>query len=102
MRNYREEIETALRGGISDVVPLTIYTDLVPEGIDLSPLQEKGLSFAARRDVYRRQMRDVTVEEARDVNGRLEIVYRTPVGTLSEIWQRSGYGASHSLRDTKA
>lgn len=97
MRNYREEIEIALSGGIPGVVPLTIYTDLIPNGIDPSPLQSMGLSIAARRNVYREVIKDVTVEQTDEGDGRMRTVYKTPVGTLTELGQQAGYGARSPL-----
>ncbi len=93
MRNYRSEIESALRGDAPRFVPFSFYDVLLPKGLDVTPLQAKGLSICARRPVVRTVMPDVKVEHIDEGNGRQRTVYTTPVGVLTETWQEAGYGA---------
>jgi hypothetical protein len=92
-RNLRNEIETALKGGIPDVTPLTFYDLLLPEGMDIRPLQKKGLSIAARRDVYRSVIDDVEVRDVYEGEGVRRTIYETPIGTLSELYRLGAYNA---------
>lgn len=93
VRNYRSEIELALRGEAPGFVPFSFYDILLPEGLDVTGLQAKGMSICARRPVVRPVMPDVTVERYDDGMGRQKTIYVTPVGILTETWQEAAYGA---------
>ena len=93
MRNYRSEIESALRGEAPKFVPFSFYDVLLPRELDVTQLQAKGMSICARRPVVRTVMPDVKVEHIDEGRGRQRTVYVTPVGTLTETWQEAGYGA---------
>ena len=83
VRNYREEIETALAGGAPEYVPFSFYDLLYPKGFDPSLLQAKGMAVCARRDVYRKVMPNVKVTEVREQDGGVRTIYTTPIGTLT-------------------
>jgi hypothetical protein len=93
VRNYRNEIESALKGDAPRFVPFSFYDLLLPKGLDITPLQAKGMSICARRPVVRTVMPDVRVERLDEGLGRQKTVYITPVGTLTETWQEAAYGA---------
>ncbi len=93
MRNYRNEIESALRGERPNHVPFSFYDVLLPHGLDVTDLQARGMSICARRPVVRPVMPDVSVKEIDEGGGRRRTVYVTPVGTLTEVWQEAGYGS---------
>ena len=89
MRNYREEIELALAGGAPDCVPFTFYDRLFPEEVDPTPLLSKGLALCARRAVYRKVTPNVEVREVKESDGSVRMIYDTPVGTLTSVYQPS-------------
>jgi hypothetical protein len=93
VRNYRAEIESALNGDAPEHVPFSFYDVLLPRGLDVSPLQEKGMAICARRPVVKAVMPDVTVRSIDEGGGRRSTIYETPVGTLRETWQEAAYGS---------
>ena len=92
VRNYREEIETALAGGAPEYVPFSFYDLLYPKGFDPSPLQAKGMAVCARRDVYRKVMPNVKVTEVREQDGGVRTIYTTPIGTLTAVMRSAAVG----------
>jgi len=93
VRNYRREIESALRGDAPRVVPFSFYDVLLPKELNVAALQARGMSICARRPVVRSVMPDVKVQHIDEGGGRRSTVYVTPVGTLTETWQEAGYGS---------
>jgi len=93
VRKYRTEIESALRGDAPRCVPFSFYDLLLPRGLDISPLQARGMSICARRPVVKPVMPDVTVKHIDEGGGRQRTVYVTPVGILTEVWQEAAYGS---------
>jgi uroporphyrinogen-III decarboxylase len=93
VRNYQSEIESALRGEAPGFVPFSFYDVLLPRGLDVTPLQARGMSICARRHVVRTVMPDVRVQHIDEGKGRQRTVYVTPVGTLTEAWQEAAYGS---------
>lgn len=74
-------------------MPFSFYDVLLPKGLDVSPLQAKGMSICARRPVVKAVMPDVKITHVDEGKGRQSTMYETPVGTLREIWQEAGYGS---------
>ncbi len=88
-RDYRAEIELALAGGTPARVPFTMYDGLIPRGVDLAPLQARGLALCCRRGVCRKVMPNVKVSSVEEPGGVLRTVYETPLGTLTGRQRRS-------------
>jgi uroporphyrinogen-III decarboxylase len=98
MRNYRREIEIALAGGAPKNVPFTIYDMIIPKGLDLSSLQERGLGICARRDVYRKLIKNVIIKSVIEPDGTLCIVWETPIGRLHQRYRTDAYHPVSSER----
>lgn len=82
-RNLKEEIEQALAGDAPARVPFTFYDLLTPPGVNIRPLQARGLAICARRAVWRKVYENVDIRELPEPDGSVRTVFSTPVGTVS-------------------
>ena len=92
MRNYRQEIEVALSGGIPDHVPFSFYDGLLADGFDPSRLQAKGMAICARRNVCEAVTPNVVVEEVHGADGSVRTTRSTPIGSLSSLTRPAAVG----------
>lgn len=93
MRNYREEIETALRGEAPAAVPFTIYdSGIIPPGFELAPLQARGLALHVRPPLYEQHTAEVQGKTVTEPGGIVRSVLQTPVGELTYASRAAALG----------
>jgi hypothetical protein len=97
--SLRERLLTTLRGSVSDRIPWTIYSWLLPHTPAGFRMHSRGLALMGSARLYRDTLDQVEISESRrTVNGRTKVrtCYETPVGTLTqESATESGYGTHY-------
>ncbi|MFH0910175.1 MAG: hypothetical protein V1918_01510 [Planctomycetota bacterium] len=85
----KERVERVLRGGHADKVPFTVYECMIPQCSAEREMRNRGLCIVQRRvHGYRSHRPNVKVAQEiyqEDGRQRIRTVYRTPVGTVSEV-----------------
>jgi len=100
MRNYNEEIRAALHGEAPRLVPFTIYHGMLVRGAFEREMRERGLALLQRMGTCSAHSPDVkvtSVTETVDGKERHRTIYETPVGSVSDAWQRGGYGSARTV-----
>ena len=93
MRNYRSEIDAALRGEAPEHVPFSIYAEgIIPEGFDLPSLQARGLALHRRPPCYEQHTEDVEWSEEKVAEDVTKVTVKTAIGALTYVWQRATLG----------
>jgi len=99
--NLKERIYTALRGGIPDQIPWTIYRGLLPQDEYAEKLREMGLGTVHIAGAISSTSPNVSITESNiessDGNLRM-LTYKTPVGSLTKtIRTEPGYGSTWTM-----
>lgn len=98
--NLRERITAVLHGETPDIIPVSVYTNLLPRGYEERNLRNLGLALVeVGASVYGLKTPNVRVETTQDIacfymddrlaavakqKQNVERLYRTPTGTLVE------------------
>jgi len=90
-RDYREEIQIALAGEAPAHVPFTLYDNVVPERMDLTPLQARGLAICTGRAVHKVITPNVTAKTITEPDGSVRAIWVTPRGTVTSLHRRIGW-----------
>jgi hypothetical protein len=100
--NPRERVEVALRGGMPDVVPFTVYETMLPKSRVERELRNEGLCIVERKPTFKAVYKEVKVEKiiftAEDGHERVRTVVRTPVGVLTALDRPAGFTTWHEER----
>lgn len=89
----RHRVLRALRGGVADRVPFTMYDPMCPQCTGERELRNRGLCLLIRQPVYRIHRPNVRThsrEVLRDGQRLTEIVHETPHGTLTMLTRPAG------------
>lgn len=90
----RKRIEIALKGGLSDCVPFTMYDCMIPKCTAEREMRNQGLCIVNRVNVFTTRMPNVKItSQTSHENGRAMIrtFYETPEGILSTLTQPAGF-----------
>jgi hypothetical protein len=90
----KERVEAALRGGHADVVPFTVYQNMVPQCEAERRMRNRGLCIVCRPGVFRTHRPNVKVtSEVYSENDEryTRTHYETPAGTLSTLRRAGGF-----------
>ena len=91
----RQRVMTALRGGVPERTPFTIYADKLPRCTAERELRNRGLCLVERTSSYQVHHPNVQYREDpfEDDRGRCLVrgAYTTPHGELSWVWEPVGF-----------
>jgi len=91
----RQRVMTALRGGVPDETPFTIYAGHLPRCTAERELRDRGLCLVERVASYKTHHPNVGYKSDRytDERGRnmVRATYTTPHGDLSCVWEPAGF-----------
>ena len=94
----RKNVECVLKGGVTKVVPFTMYECMIPQCTAERQMRNRGLCIVNRRGVFTTHRPNVKVRQEqfqKSGQGMIRTYYETPVGTVHTLAQPAGFTSWH-------